>query len=123
MGSDGDRNQERLCWRGPAAIHWTGVGWDTTPCSLIHRYRCSAGTCCSHLQDRTVYPEDRQLSPKRLGISTRSNGVTPQKTEILQDMNVTVVVTWSSQNLRKIYEQDHFSTTRFKVIQKIRYLN
>jgi hypothetical protein len=27
MGPDGARNQERLCWRGPAAIYlnWTGL--------------------------------------------------------------------------------------------------
>jgi hypothetical protein len=25
MAPDGARNQERLCWRGPAAIYWTGL--------------------------------------------------------------------------------------------------
>jgi hypothetical protein len=27
MGPDGVRNQERLCWRGLAAIYWTGIHW------------------------------------------------------------------------------------------------
>jgi hypothetical protein len=27
MGSDGVRNEERLCWLGPAAIYWTGLDW------------------------------------------------------------------------------------------------
>jgi hypothetical protein len=31
MGPDGARNQERLCWRGPAAIYWTGLDWITSP--------------------------------------------------------------------------------------------
>jgi hypothetical protein len=25
MGPDGARYQERLCWRGPAAIYWTAL--------------------------------------------------------------------------------------------------
>jgi hypothetical protein len=25
MGPDGDCNQERLCWREPSAIYWTGL--------------------------------------------------------------------------------------------------
>jgi hypothetical protein len=25
MGPDRARNQERLCWQGPAAIYWTGL--------------------------------------------------------------------------------------------------
>jgi hypothetical protein len=26
MGPDGTRNQDLLCWRGPAAIYWTRLG-------------------------------------------------------------------------------------------------
>jgi hypothetical protein len=25
MSPDGARNQEQLCWRGPAAIYWTAI--------------------------------------------------------------------------------------------------
>jgi hypothetical protein len=30
MGTDKARNQERLYWRGPAAIYWTGLRLNTT---------------------------------------------------------------------------------------------
>jgi hypothetical protein len=25
VGPDGARNEERLCWRGPAVVYWTGL--------------------------------------------------------------------------------------------------
>jgi hypothetical protein len=36
MSTDGARNQDRLCWRGPAASYWTGPGLQAS--TLVMNY-------------------------------------------------------------------------------------
>jgi hypothetical protein len=39
MGPDGARYQERLSWRGPAAIYWAGLDWTGLEASLSRESR------------------------------------------------------------------------------------